>query len=107
MNDEIWVIDSPIAMIEGESIVFAVEFIGATTVEVPSSEVYKNGAAYSDQVQISGDRHQISGRSVVLKKITAKAGDGGATYIVVVSATVDGNDEKRKLKIRVVDPGEE
>lgn len=101
---EIWVVEKDQTMIEGEAITFSVDFIGASVVTSPSSKVYKNGADYSGTVQSGSDN--ASGSVVTLKTITAQANDGGAVYVVVVQATVDGNVEKRKFLIRVVSPGE-
>lgn len=104
MND-IWVVERDQVMIEGEALTFSVTFVGATTVSGPSSKVYKNGNDVSGTVQSGSD--SVSGNVVTLKTITAQADDGGGVYVVVVSATVNGNTEKRKFKINVVDPGEE
>jgi hypothetical protein len=88
-------------MVEGEAIAFSVDFLGATTVTSPTSKVYKNGADYSSTVQSGSDA--VSRTVVTLKTITAQDNDGGAVYVVVVQAVVDGKTEKRKFLIRVVD----
>lgn len=102
MTDEIWTVQREVAMLEGEAIAFSVAFVGATNVSSPASTVYKNGADYSGTVQSGSD--SVSGQTVTLKMISAQAGDGGSVYVVVVQAVVDGNTEKRKFLIRVVDP---
>lgn len=105
MQDDIWVVEKDQVMIEGEAIAFSVDFIGATTVTSPTSTVYKNGVDYSSTVQSGSD--SVSGSVVSIKTITAQNGDGGAVYIVVVGASVDGNIQKRKFLIRVVGAGHE
>lgn len=104
MSNDIWVVEREQTMIEGEAIGFSVNFMGATTVSDPGSAVYKNGTDISGTVMSGSD--SVSGSTVLLKTITAQVGDGGETYVVVVSATVDGNTEKRKFIIRIVDPTE-
>ncbi len=106
-GSSIWVLESPVVMVEGEAIAWSVEFLGATEVSEPASTVYKNGADVTDEVCISEDEDSVSGATVTLKTITAKSGDGGHSYIVVVQALVDGNLEMRKLEIGLVRPGDE
>lgn len=105
MVEDIWVVEKDQVMVEGEAITFSVDFIGATTVTSPSSAVYKNGSDYSSTVQSGSD--SASGSVVTLKTITAQSGDGGAAYVVVVGALVDGNTEKRKFLIRIAAAGDE
>lgn len=105
MSDAIWVVEREQAMLEGEAIAFSVTFIGATTVASPSSTVYKNGTDISETVLSGSD--SASGSTITLKTITAQEGDGGSVYVVVASAAVDGNTEKRKFLIRVAKPSQE
>ena len=105
MSDDIWVVEREQVMIEGEALAFSVAFVGTTTVSDPSSTVFKNGADISGTVQSGSD--SVSGNVVKLKTITAQNGDGGSVYVVVVSAVVDGNTEKRKFIIRIANQTEE
>jgi hypothetical protein len=105
MSDAIWLIEREQVMLEGEAITFSVTFLGATTVASPTSTVYKNGSDVSGTVQSGSD--SVSANTVTLKTITAQVDDGGSVYVVVVQATVDGNTEKRKFLIRVVDPSDD
>lgn len=107
MNEKLWLVESPLTMIEGEEIAFSVEWIGAVNLTEPESKVYKNGVDISENTMISGDNDTASGNVQTLKRITAKSGDGGSRYVVEISAKVDNNTEKRKLLIRVVKPGDE
>lgn len=100
-QSNLWLIESPVNMVEGEQIAFSVDWQGAASVSDPDVVVFKNGVDITDQVLISSDSHVVSGVVLTLRKITARNTDGGARYVVVIQATVDGNKEKRKLLIRV------
>jgi hypothetical protein len=107
MTNKIWLVESPVRMIEGEEITFSVEWSGAANVETPSSKVFKNGVDITGTVMISGDQDTVGGNVQTLRRITAQSGDGGSRYVIEVSADVDNNTEKRKLLIQVVRPGDE
>jgi hypothetical protein len=99
---DIWLIESPVSMVEGEVIAFSVDWLGASKVESPSAAVYKDGADITDSVMVSGDSHVVSNNVVTYKKITAGSSDGGSSYVAAFEANVDNNTEVRKLLIRVV-----
>jgi len=104
MSSNVWIKESPVAMVEGEVLPFTVLFEGAESVSSPVSTVFKGGQDYSSEVQLSGDSDLASGNVVSIKKITAKPGDAGSHYIVNVQAVVDSvRTEIRKLKINIVD----
>ncbi len=105
--NEIWLLESPVQMIEGEVIAYSIDWLGASKVENPTATVYKRDADITSSAMISGDSHLVSNNVVTLKKITAGASDGGSRYVVVVQATVDSKVEKRKLLIQVVKAGSE
>jgi len=105
MNDGLWVVEKDQVMVEGEAITFSVDFIGATTVASPDTKCYLNGEDYS-ATALSGSA-SVSGSVVTCKTVTAQAGDGGSTYVMAVSATVNGNAEIRKFLIRVAGPADE
>jgi len=104
-TNDIWVIERDQVMVEGESITFSVQFIGATTVSSPDTKCYKNGSDYSGTA-LSGSS-SASGDTVTCETVTAQPGDGGSVYVVTVSALVDGNTEMRKFLVRVVSPEDE
>lgn len=58
-------------------------------------------------LQHAGDAHVINGNVLTLKKLRALSTDGGARYVLVVEADVDGNRERRKLLIHIVRAGAE
>lgn len=106
---DVYLIGSPVKMIEGEAIQWSVTFRGASSLSSQDATVLlvKEGADNEDitsEVFISGDSHTVSGGALLLKKLTARDGDAGETYLVVVEALVDStNFEKRKFEIKVVD----
>jgi len=103
-RNPIWVEESPFSAIEGEVLAFSVDYQGATTVDTITVEVFKNGSGtdYAASVFVSGDSHTSAGNVAVLKKLTAADGDGDNSYVVVIQANVDGNTQKRKLRINVI-----
>jgi len=105
MNTDIWVIENDQVMVEGEAITFSVNFVGATVVSSPDTRCYKNGSDYSSTA-LTGSS-SASGSVMTCETVTAQSGDAGEVYVIVVSATVDGNTEMRKFKIRIAAPGDE
>lgn len=103
-NNDVWVIERDQVMVEGETLTFSVQFIGATTVVSPETKCYKNGAEYA--AALSGS-DSASGDAVTCKTVTAQAHDGGAVYVMRVKALVDGNTEVRKFLIRITSPEDE
>jgi hypothetical protein len=97
---DIWVIEKDQGMVEGETLMFSVQFIGATTVKSPETKCYRNGADYSSAALSGSD--SASGDTVTCQMVTAQANDGGSVYVMRVKAVVDGNTENRKFLIRVV-----
>jgi hypothetical protein len=98
----VWLVESPITMVEGEQIAFSVEWQGAARVSEAEATVFKNAVDITGQAMEGDDDHVINGNVLTLKKLTAGATDGGARYVLVVKAEVDGNLEKRKLLVQVV-----
>lgn len=101
-QEVVWLAESPLAMIEGEQIAFSVEWQGAALVTDPEASVFKNGVDITADSMDAGDDHIINGNVLTLKKMRARTTDGGARYVVVVEANVDGNVERRKLLIHIV-----
>ncbi|MCB2179446.1 hypothetical protein KQH61_05945 [bacterium] len=101
---DIWVLERNQVAIEGAAPAYSLEFIGASVVSGPVSKVYRNGNDVSGDVQSGSD--SVSGAVVTLKTITVQANHAGSIYAVEVSAVVDGNTEKRRFLIYIVDPAE-
>ena len=97
----VYLIESPLTMIEGEQIAFSVDWQGAASVSAAAAWVFKNGADITAQTMDASDEHIINGNVLTLKNLRARSTDGGARYILVVEALVDGNRERRKLLIHI------
>jgi hypothetical protein len=100
-ENSIWLIESPVVMVEGEQIAYSVDWQGAVRVEAPQAAVYKNATDITELSMDAGDEHILNGSVLTLKKLRARSGDGGARYVLVVEAEVDGNLERRKLLIHI------
>ena len=98
----IWLLESPVTMVEGETIAYSVDWLGADEVKNISVTVYRNGRDITELLMISKDSQVVDVGVLTMKKITALARDGGCRYIAVINADVDGIPEIRKLEIQVV-----
>ena len=98
---EILLIESPIAMIEGEIITYSLTWQGASSLSSPTAVVYKDKTDISSTAMASGS-HSVSGNVQTLKPLTAITTDGGKIYVVVIKCTVDGNNEARKLIVKII-----
>jgi hypothetical protein len=107
MENSLWLIDSPVSMIAGEQIAYSVDWQGATSVSAPAAVVYRNGVDITAEAMDAGDGHVVTGNVLTLKKLRALATDGGARYVVLIHAWVDGNQERRKLLVQIVAPSAE
>ncbi len=101
-EDEIWLVESPITMIEGEEFTFGHTWEDADSVATGTLAVYKKGTNVTTDVTTGA--HSIAGAVHVWP--TIKSLVGGETYVAVIGATVDGNVQKRKLMIYCVRPSE-
>ena len=101
-GEEIWVRESPLDVIEGETLSFDMTWEVGTTFSSPAAKVYKNGRDQSATMMPSGT-DVITGRVQTLKPITAFKADN--VYVVVIQCIVDGNTEIRKLQLNCQSPG--
>jgi hypothetical protein len=101
MEDNVWLEDSPVTLVEGEQIAFSVDWQGAATVAEPLVAVYKNHVDVTAAAMPGGD-HVVNGSVLTMKKLHAAEDDGGARYVLVIEAVVDGNRERRKLLVQIV-----
>lgn len=102
MENNIWLIESPVTMVEGEEIAFSVDWQGATYLNDAEVAVYKNAVDITAEVMGGADAHVINGNVLTMKKLGAGETDGGSRYVLLIEATVDGNRERRKLLVQVV-----
>lgn len=99
---DVWVFESPIPITEGEAFTFSVDWLGASEASGTTVVVYKDDIDISSDVFVSGDDHLESGNVSILKKLTAKDGDGGERYVMAVKCTIDTNTEIRKCLFIVI-----
>ena len=98
---DVWLLESPIVAIEGESLVFNVTMLGASSVSSPTAFVYFNGTDVTSAAMPSGS-HSVSGNVITLKALSVLAAYAGGELVVVPQATVDGNTELRKFMVSVL-----
>lgn len=96
---DVFVVESPIYQLNGETITYAIRWEGASSVSSPSATVYRGRTDVTSTVMPSGS-HSASGDVITLKPLTALT--SGSRYAVVVSATVDSMT--RVVKIMVLCP---
>lgn len=85
-------IESPVKLVEGESITFSLTFWDSVT--SVSCLVYRNNTDVTSTVMPSGST-SVSGKVATLKPATALV--GGARYVFSVTGTVAGNTRVRKF----------
>ncbi|MCH7662564.1 MAG: hypothetical protein IH859_01675 [Chloroflexi bacterium] len=100
MSQDILVIESPISMIEGETISYSLTWQGASSLASPAALVYKDGADITSTAMPSGS-HAVSGNVQTLKPLLAGGSDGRKKYVVIIECSVDGNTERRKLVVNI------
>lgn len=97
---DVLLIENPIDMIEGETVGYAVEWQGASSLSSPSVTCYKDGSTYAAGISSGSD--SVSGNVQTLKNFTPVAGtDGGKKLVMIIQCSVDGNTERRKLTVNV------
>lgn len=92
-SDKVWAVESPVRLVEGETVTFACTFWGDVT--IVSCLVYRNNTNITSTVMPSGSV-STSGKIATLKPATAFV--GGARYVFSVTGTVAGNVRIRKIQ---------
>ncbi len=105
VREDVWLNESPVSVVAGDTRTYTVTFEGATSVSSPSAVAYQDGSLVTSTVFPSGSI-TASGATVTLKPFVAPT-PGGETYVVDLTATVDGNTQVKKLKINVINPADE
>ena len=101
-KEQIFIIESPVSMIEGEILRYSVEFLDSDTVTNADMIVYHEGKPVTGDILISGDSFIYNPPVLTLKKITAKDGHGGGDYVVIIEAIVDGNTERKTKWVIII-----
>ena len=94
------ILGSPLWMLPGETLTLTITVEGTNAPSSPSAVVYKGRTDVTSTVMPSGTA-SASGQVITLKPLTATV--AGSDYSVIVTATVGGNTEQRKLLVQVVD----
>lgn len=89
-----WAAESPIAVVEGESITFTCTFWG--DVSNVSAVAYRNNTEVTSTVFPAGSI-STSDSNATLKPATGLV--GGARYVIAITATVGGDTYVRKIEL--------
>lgn len=100
LQNDIWVIESPINIVEGATIPLTVTFPWATAVTtVPTVEIYKDGSSTdSAATYMPSGSHTASGNTQTLKPLTALI---PGKYVIVMNSTVDSVLDVWKIQANV------
>ena len=91
---------SPVWQYPTETVTYTITVEGTNAPTSPSAVVYKGRTDVSSTVMPSGSA-SVSGQVITLKPATAMVAN--VDYSIVVTATVGGNVENRKLIVQCVD----
>lgn len=104
-ENKIWVRQSPFNVVGGSTISFSIYYEGATSVSSPSVKVYSKGEDVSALIIPSGSA-SASGNIVSMQPVIIPSAPN-KVYVCAITATVDGNVEVRKLKLKCSNPQDE
>lgn len=104
MRNDMHVSESPRYTVAGESLTMAWVFEGASSVSSPSVVAYKDGTLVTDTL-FPTNSPTASGNAVTFSPLTGMV--GGDTYVVVLSATVDGSTRVVKLVVKTAAASDE
>ena len=97
----VWTRPMEVKMIEGESKVFNITFLDATTIDAnPTNDIFLEETS-SAGTNLSGTATRTG--TVVTTRIVSSV-KGGQTYTLATTAVVDGNTLVRLTKIKVLHP---
>jgi hypothetical protein len=94
---------SPIFAYPAESFALQILVLGTNAPSSPNVTVYKGRSDVTSTVMSSGS-HSVSGQVITTKPVTASTLVANAIYTFMITATIAGNVEQRKLVVRVLDP---
>lgn len=89
-----------VSAVEGETKTYSVEFKRATLITDPSMVIYKSGSDVTATLCPSGSV-SVSGNIVTLKPISFPVDGGATSYVLALSAIVDGQTRVGKAEFAV------
>lgn len=104
MRNDTHVNESPRYTVAGESLTMVWVFEGATSVSNPSVAGYKDGTDVTSTL-FPTNSPSASGNTVTFSPLTGMV--GGDTYVVVLTATVDGSTRLTKIVIKTAAAADE
>ena len=96
----LWVKESPLTAIEGETLPYSLTWLGSSNLSTPTASVYFKGSDVTSTAMPSGS-HSVSGDVQTTKPITFDSAWVNNFIVVAFQCVVDSNTEIRKLKIQV------
>jgi len=102
IRHQIYIIDSPVYLLVGEAHRFSIQWLNASKLVSPSMNIWHNRGDVTGDTVISGDDFYLAGNVMTLKKITALPDHEAQEYIAEIKITADGQQETRKLEIKIV-----
>lgn len=107
-QDTVWVLESPINVVEGASPKFAITISNPSSstppaLSNPSTKIYKNGTDVSATC-LTGSS-SVTGNVVILPTIGSLQGDN--VYVVAVTVDIDNVTDVKKIQLIVQRPGQE
>ena len=98
---EIFILESPISLTEGDKPTYSIVLSGATTIASATVEIYKNGSGSNIATTLSMTSGNFSYGVGSLTTPTFQNFVGGNKYVAVITVTVDGVVEVRKIQFNV------
>jgi len=95
LEDEVWAVESPVDVVEGESVTFACTYWD--TPSSPSAKAYRRNLTVTTTV-FPTNSPTASGSVVTLSPATGLV--GGGRYVIAVTATVDSDTRVRKIMLK-------
>ena len=99
VQNKVWVMESPIDMVEGEVAVFAVTVSHASNVSSPVTTAFLNGDAFT--TGITGTDASEDGSNVITTKAFTPTVDIRGDYVLVFKYVNGSQTEYKKCLVRV------
>ena len=99
--DEIFIIESPISLTEGDQPAYTIIFSGATTLSGATVEIFKNGSGSNIATSLSMTVGSFAYGVGSLDTPVFRNFVGGNKYVATITVTVDNIVEVRKIQFDV------